>query len=40
VPREDFCYLNDIWWWALGFCNLSYQPLKRRDEKVSVVQTM
>ena len=29
VPRENFRYLNDVWWWGLGFANLTLQPLKR-----------
>ena len=28
VPRKDFGYLNDVWWWALGFANYAYRPLK------------
>ena len=29
VQREDFDLLPHVWWWALGFANLSYQPLPR-----------
>ena len=29
IPRHDFDLLNDVWWWAQGFANLTYQPLKR-----------
>ena len=32
VPREDFDVLNHVWWWALGFANLTYAPLKRPME--------
>ena len=31
VLRDDFDKLNDVWWWAQGFCNLVYRPLKARD---------
>ena len=29
IPRHDFDLLNDVWWWAQGFANLTSQPLKR-----------
>ena len=29
IPRENFKYLNHAWWWALGFANLTCQPLKK-----------
>ena len=33
VPVQDFEYLNDVWWWALGFCNLTCAPLKKGASK-------
>lgn len=36
VPRCDFIYLNHIWWWALGFANLTMKPLKRPGKSVSL----
>ena len=32
VPRDDFKYLNHVWWWALGFANLTLRPLKRPQD--------
>ena len=29
IPREDFRFLNHVWWWALGFSNLALRPLKQ-----------
>ena len=29
VPSDQFRHLNSVWWWALGFSNLHYKPLKR-----------
>ena len=28
VAREDFHYLNDCWWWALGYNNLCYKLVR------------
>lgn len=36
VPRGDFIYLNHIWWWALGFANLTMKPLKRPGKSVCI----
>ena len=33
VPRDDFRYLNHVWWWALGFTNLTLKPLKQPQYK-------
>jgi hypothetical protein len=42
VQRDDFDLLNHVWWWALGFANLTYAPLKRPMEPAvdAVVQTV
>jgi hypothetical protein len=29
IPRTDFALLNEVWWWALGFANLTCKPLKQ-----------
>ena len=29
IPYADFALLNSVWWWALGFTNLHYKPLKQ-----------
>ena len=33
IPEGHFHNLNHAWWWALGFCNLTYRPLKRPYSK-------
>ena len=40
--NEDFPLLNHVWWWALGFANMSCKPLKqpwRTDVAVHAVHT-
>mmetsp|Transcript_21601 Transcript_21601/g.55574 ORF Transcript_21601/g.55574 Transcript_21601/m.55574 type:complete len:150 (+) Transcript_21601:989-1438(+) len=29
VPRNEFHHLNNVWWWALGFCNLNYKHFRQ-----------
>jgi hypothetical protein len=28
VPREDFHFLNDVWWWGLGYSNLYHKLIR------------
>jgi hypothetical protein len=39
VQREHFPLLNEVWWWALGFANFAYRPLKQPYRKDATVQT-
>ena len=40
VQRGHFELLNDVWWWALGFANLTCRPLKQPWWKDVGVQTV